>query len=489
MADQLSLEEFLELAKQGKRVAVFQEISSDFVTPISAYHALKAAGEKAVLLESGEKEEEVGRHSFIGLGPVAQFSSKGLSSTVTSAGKKREYSGHPFESLRALLAQQRCVVSPSLPLLAGGAIGFITYDAVRLFEKVPDRHVDSTDLPDIFFLFHEAMIIFHHLKGTVTFSVVVDVGDDPAQDYTRAMQKIEKIKKRLTEANGFEKRLPHLENGAVFADLDDESYCGITEQAKSFVSKGDAFQIVLSRSFKKETQASPLDIYRALRTLNPSPFMFLIETEGFALVGASPERLVSLKEGIVETMPIAGGRPRGKGEEDLALEKELLADEKEQAEHMMLVDLGRNDLGRICKPGSVKVKELKTVRRFSHVMHLVSKVTGVLKEEYDALDALQAVFPAGTLSGAPKIRAMEIIDELESSRRGIYGGAICQIDSRGDMDSCIAIRTAFIKDGIATVRAGAGIVYDSVPQSEADESRHKARAVLEAIKIAEEACY
>lgn len=467
MFNQLSLERFLELSKLGKRVAVFEEIPADHITPLRAYHALSKREGGSVLLETGEKDQDMGKCSFLGLRPIATFKSNTL------------------DELRPLLAKYRCVDCPELPALAGGAIGFATYDAVHTFEKISCRHPDTQDLPNFFFQFFEVMIAFQHMKGTVTFSVVVEIGSDPEAQYKRAKEQIREMKDSILHSHPLP-RTPSYKSEPATPDMDDAEYGRMVEKAKEHLKRGEIFQIVLSRRFLKPVSVSALEIYTALRMLNPSPFMFLMEGPEYAIAGASPERLVSLNNGYVETMPIAGSRQRGKGEEDKTLEQDLLSDEKELSEHMMLVDLGRNDVGRISKPGTVVVKELKTIRRFSHIMHMVSKVGGTLKDGLDALDVLKAVFPAGTLSGAPKISAMEIIDKLESSRRGVYGGAICNIDSRGNMDSCIVIRTLFLKDGIAEVRAGAGIVLDSEPQKEADETQHKARAVLEAIRLAEE---
>jgi anthranilate synthase component 1 len=456
MFKHLTREEFTELSKQGKRIAVFQEMPSDLITPISAFQALTTPGDGAVLLESAVHDHDLGRYSFIGLSPIAEADS--------------------LETLQTQLEKYRCAHHPALPPLAGGAVGFVTYDAVRLFENIPDRHPDLSGLPDLFFQFHEMLLIFNHQSHTLTI-VAISEGT-----YDEASQKIEAVKERLRQAKTTRER-PVFHAEPVLCDIEDAEFCKMVEQARDHIIQGDAFQIVLSRRFQRRVHASPLDIYRALRLVSPAPFMFYIPYKDAVIVGASPERLVKVKEGMVETMPIAGTRPRG---DDERLAKELQEDEKENAEHMMLVDLGRNDIGRVAEVGSVRVKELKTVRKFSHVMHLVSVVEGRLKKDYPVLDVLKAIFPAGTLSGAPKVRAMQIIDSLETSRRGLYGGAICTIDNLGNLDSCIAIRFALIQDGVATVRTGAGIVFDSDPQKEADETRHKATSVLEAIRIAEE---
>ncbi len=456
MFKQLTREEFTALSKRGRRVAVFQEMAADLITPIAAFQALTKPGDGSVLLESAVHEHDLGRYSFIGLNPIAEAFS--------------------LEDLQHKLEKYRCVDTPSLPPLAGGAVGFISYDAVRLFEKIPDRHPNEEGLPDLFFQFHETLLIFNHERHLLTIAAIAE------GDYDNALEKIEKVKELLSSAKMARNPIePHRER--VECDSGDEEFCRMVEQAKAHIIRGDAFQIVLSRRFQRRVHAPPLDIYRALRLVSPAPFMFYISYKDTAIVGASPERLVKVKEGKVETMPIAGTRPRG---DDERMEKELQEDVKENAEHLMLVDLGRNDIGRVAEAGSVRVKEFKKVRLFSHVMHLVSIVEGRLRGDLQALDVLKAVFPAGTLSGAPKVRAMQIIDALEKSRRGLYGGAICTIDSLGNLDSCIAIRFALVQKGVATVRTGAGIVFDSDPQKEAEETRHKAKSVLEAIRIAEE---
>jgi anthranilate synthase component 1 len=366
--------------------------------------------------------------------------------------------------------------------MVGGAIGFVTYDAVRLFEQLPDRHPDPHSLPDLFFLFHTVHIAFDHLKGSMFVSINKELSDDLEKDYAEALKKIEVIRVLLKSQLLLQESSCH--PPADFSeDLGDEEYCEKIRKAQEYIRQGDAFQIVLSRTFSSAYPGRPFEIYRALRMTNPSPFMFYLEMGDFAIAGASPERLVKVEKGKIQTMPIAGTCPRNEGDEEKIIE-ELLLNSKEEAEHMMLVDLGRNDLGRVAELGTVQVKELKKAQVFPHVIHLVSQIEALLAKKFDELDALKSVFPAGTLSGAPKIRAMEIIDELEVSRRGIYGGAICTIDNNGTLDSCIAIRTAFIKDGIISVRAGAGIVFDSDPQKEAEETQVKAKGVIKAVHLA-----
>ena len=481
MFKQLSLDTFLKLSQTRSRVAVYREFPCDDLSPYVCFDLIRRRGAGCALLESAIKDKEVGRFSLIAFNPVGTLTVKGADSQFRSEEGTRILSGAPLDNLRELLAQMHCALDPDLPPLVGGAVGFLSYDAVRCFEVIPDRH-DTGTIPDFLFYFHRSYIAFDHIKGSITLSVVVEGGQEV--DYTQAIEEILALKTLLAQ--------PHVKPQAPLSsvfpfveEIDDRAFCEKVVKAKEYIASGDVFQVVLSRAFQKPFAGSLFDVYRALRMANPSPFMFYIEGEDFAVAGASPERLIKLEKGKLYTMPIAGTRPRCQ-ERDAAVEKELLADLKEDAEHMMLVDLGRNDLGAVAEVGTVAVKELKAVRHFAHVTHLVSTLEADLKKGADALDALRAAFPAGTLSGAPKIRAMEIIDELEESRRGLYGGAVCTIDNGGEMDSCIAIRMAVLQGGLITVRAGAGIVFDSDPIKEAEETRQKAKGVFEAIRMVEE---
>lgn len=471
---QLSLEEFLELAKTHRRVGVFKRILNYTIPPYLVYAALKKEG-PAVLLESGVKSADFGRYSYIGYKPYAIF--------------ERKKDKNALKDLQKQLDNLRCAEHSALPLEVSGAVGFLTYEAVRLFEDIPDRHLDEMQLPDLCFFFHEVVLVFDHLENSVTMSICQEIGNNPKRDYERAMRNIAEIEASILPLE-LPVNVPYQSKQTqplAESDLSDEEFCQLVEKAKRYIHSGDIFQVVISRRFRKVCQASAHAIYRKLLAINPSPFMFLIETSDYAIVGASPERLVKVKDGIVETNPIAGTRKRSQDlAEDAALEQSLLNDEKELAEHMMLVDLARNDLGIISEPGSVAIKDFKVIHRFSHVMHIVTSVVGKMLSYKTALDALKHVMPAGTLSGAPKIRSMQIIDELEQSRRGMYGGAICLIDRRGNLESCIAIRMAVLKQGMATVRTGAGVVYDSIPEKESHESHQKARGILEAIRLAEE---
>lgn len=415
-----------------------REFPVDQLTPITAYAAV--GGKGSCLLETAPEAGE-GRHSFIGISSAVSFTYK--------VGQP----GDPYDSLRKLEKEL------GLP-----AVGFATYDAVRIKEKIPERHPDVSQLPDLFFQFYHTYLTFDHAEGRATI-----VAESEAE--------IDRILNRLMEGT----RLTML--GApkeieVETDLSDADYRLIVEKAKKRIVAGDVFQIVPSRTFRAKTDAEAFQIYRALRMTSPAPYLFFFEFEDFCIAGASPEKLISVQDGRIESMPIAGTIKAG------GSVAALLNDPKEIAEHVMLVDLARNDLGSVCIPGSVKVVEFKQPHRFSHVTHIVSRVVGQIDPKFDALDAFKASFPAGTLSGAPKVRAMELIDELETSRRGLYGGAIVTLDGKGNLKSCIAIRMALIKDGTAYVRAGGGVVLDSDPQKEADETRLKASTVLDALRLA-----
>jgi anthranilate synthase component I len=467
MFAQLTEGQFKTACHNQRRAIVYREFPCDDLTPIQAFLSLNA-GEGAVLLESAVKDEELGRYSLLAIEPFATFSSEGVL--------------EPLEGLREMLKTLSLPPNPSYPPIVGGCVGFITYDAIRLFEEVPNRHPVRDGIPDLLFLFHAVHIAFDHSKESLLISVNIELTGDDDRDYGFALQKIEEIllKMKSSPIKSEKKKVP---DTSFSEEMSDAAFCQMVEKAKEHIVKGDAFQVVLSRTFSCPYSGNPFDVYRALRMTNPSPFMFYIQMADYAIAGASPERLVRLQGNKLQTMPIAGTRSRVIGEEERAV-LELSQDPKEDAEHMMLVDLGRNDLGIVAKVGTVHVAQLKSPRYFPHVIHLVSQIEAQIAEGYDALDALKAVFPAGTLTGAPKISAMQIIDQLESSARGIYGGCICSIDNHGNLDSCIAIRTAFIKEGIASVRAGAGIVFDSDPQREAEETRAKAKGVIQAIQLA-----
>ncbi|MCB1084894.1 MAG: anthranilate synthase component I family protein [Chlamydiia bacterium] len=489
MFNKLSFEDFHQLSLAHKRVALFQDFSADLLTPMGAVQSLKKEFQSVVLLESGEQEALVGRYSHIGFNPVCEIRANGFEIHVKSSEGEESLNGDPFAILRKLRLKYSCGSALPLKGFCGGAAGYLAYDAIRYFEDIPDKNIKSREFPDLFFQFYNQSITFDHVKGQVEIVVIVDATGDLKQVYNDGCKQIELLYKKISSAPSLEmkQRQTFDLTEEVKVIPDDASFTPLIEKAKAYIHAGDAFQIVLSRRFEVQTSAPSFDLYRVVRHLTPSPYMFYFSVPDFALVGASPEKLVSVRGRQLETIPLAGTRPRGKDvEEDLRLEEELLNDPKEVAEHMMLVDLGRNDLGAVSKPGTVKVEKLKFIQRFSHVMHIASLVRGELRSELDALDALKATFPAGTLSGAPKIRAMEIIDELESTRRGPYGGAICFLDNQGNLESCIGIRMATLKEGKAVVQTGMGIVNDSIPSAELEETRAKARGMLAAIQAAEE---
>lgn len=478
------LNSFLTSASTFKRVIVYEKFESYFDVSTIYDTFCKNTSNDVVIMEFLNPMHSETTFSLVCFNPQLTFSSYGDEATISVQNKEKVICGNPFDLLKQTLHDWRCQDISGLPDPIGGSVGFMSYDAVRNFEKIPDRHPNVDHIPDFFFQFYENMILIDHSQKSIYLSTSVIPQDNPRRDYHQAMEHIKDMMEQLRN----HKDIPTKPRGETsderyFEDISDSDYCKLVKQAQEYIKAGDAFQIVLSRIFYKPCKSDPMDIYRSLQDINPSPCMFLFKTKEYSLIGASPERLVSVKERILETMPIAGSRPRGQGGQDLVLEKELLSDVKELAEHTMLIDLARNDLGSISNIGSVAVTELKAVYKYSHIMHIVSKVRGVLKDNLDPLEGLRAVFPAGTLTGAPKIRAMEIIDELENSRRGIYGGAICLIDRKENVDSFIAIRFIFLKDQIAKVRAGAGIVFDSDPQKEANETRGKAMAQMKAILL------
>ena len=486
-----SLEEFKQKAKSGNLIPVYKEILADLDTPVSAYMKIRG-GEYSFLLESIEGGEKWARYCFLGCDPSVVVITKGRTLTLIENGKREQRqieSGSPLSAVKEILARYQPVHSAGLPRFSGGAVGFVSYDMVRFFEDLPEQTVDDLDVPDSQFIITDTMLVFDNVSQTIKIvSNAFLEGNDLDVMYENTIQKIsaleEKLKTPLVRGSALD--------GGVEAPLSFESNIeeGTFKQAvkriKQYILEGDAIQVVLSQRLKFAINCNPFDIYRALRTVNPSPYMYYLEFGELQVVGSSPEVLVRLEDDKVEVRPIAGTRKRGQNEEeDRELEKDLLQDKKELAEHIMLVDLGRNDLGRVSEISSVVVDEQFTIERYSHVMHIVSNVKGILKKGLDCFDVLAAAFPAGTLSGAPKIRAMEIIDELEPTRRGLYGGAVGYISFSGNMDTAIAIRTLLIKDKTAYLGVGAGIVADSVPQTEFEETMNKGRALLKAIELAE----
>ena len=483
-------EEFIRRSAQGNLIPVYRDVLADMETPVSAYLKI-ARGKYSFLLESVEGGERQARYSFLGTDPFLMMKSKGREVQTVErwrADKVQLADGEdPLHVLKKLLGRYKYVDDPELPRFCGGAVGYIGYDTVRFFEDLPDKTRDDLDVPDMLFLLTDILLVFDHLKHRIKVVCTPEVGSDPATTYDLAIEKIDEIVARLRETPLPPRETRPSDEPARTPDsnMTKAEFEKMVEDGKEYIKAGDVIQVVLSQRLSLPLQADPFNVYRALRSVNPSPYMYYLHYDDIKLIGSSPEILVNEDKGVVTVRPIAGTRPRGKTEEeDLALEKELLADEKERAEHIMLVDLGRNDIGRVCEFGTVNVDELMVIERYSHVMHIVSNVRGKLAQGMDQFDVLRAAFPAGTVSGAPKIRAMEIIEELEPTRRGPYAGSIGYFSFSGNMDTCITIRTILVKEGTAYVQAGAGIVADSVPATEYQETMNKAGALLKAIELA-----
>jgi anthranilate synthase component 1 len=483
----LSYEEYERHSAKGGLVPVYREIPADLLTPVSAFLGLSARSAQAFLLESVVGGERIARYSFLGRDPIATVELRGREVVVRDGEGTRLVADDLLTVLRQRLGHSTVEVD-GLPRFTGGAVGYLGYDAIRLFERIPDRH-DAGDMPTAAFAFYRAIVAFDHVLQHLILIANVEPGKRAA--YERAQEILDALEHDLTSGRSAVRRRSGTRPAASspesgFAD-DGAEFRAAVARAKEYIAIGDIFQVVLSRQTTVGCPVDPFTVYRALRMVNPSPYMYFLKDGDAAVAGSSPEILVRVEGRRLETRPIAGTRPRGAtSEEDARLERELLADEKERAEHLMLVDLGRNDLGRVSRFGSVEVPEFMQVERYSHVMHIESSVIGELAQGRDALDALVATFPAGTLSGAPKIRAMEIIDELEPARRGLYGGALGYLDLRGNLDFCIAIRTIVLNGGRATIQAGAGIVADSEPAAETRETEAKARALFAALRLAEE---
>jgi anthranilate synthase component I len=503
-----SRKEFLALAKEHTLVPVCRTLTADLETPVSAFLRAAWPEGECFLLESVEGGEQVGRYTFIGIHPFKRIVARGRAIAITEGRTTTHLDGDIFEVLREALSGHKAARLKGLPPFTAGAVGFFSYDAVRQIEQLPEHSADELGIPDACLLFFDQVLAFDHVRKEIWLVVTADVtGGKPGDAYEKAVKRVAKLEKRLASA------LPKLPRQRGIGKLKvkfrttKKNYLAAVARTKEYISAGDIFQAVLSQRFDVEPGADSFQVYRALRTVNPSPYMYFLrfapegplggprakEKNGkrkvapLELAGSSPELLVRVHQGKVEYRPIAGTRPRGATDkQDQALADEMIHDEKERAEHVMLVDLGRNDVGRVSEFGSVKVDRLMFVERYSHVMHIVSTIEGRLKGELTAVDALRACFPAGTLSGAPKVRAMEIIEELEPTRRGTYGGAVLYADFSGNLDSCIAIRSMLAIGGKGYVQAGAGIVADSVPELEYQESINKAQAVIRAIERARE---
>ena len=488
-----SREEIHELFKQGDLVPVYRKLLADLETPVSVFMKLAGQDDISFLLESVEGGEQVGRYSFLGVNPkgMVTFKDNVVTTTLGEDVTKRELEDgeDPLHALQAEFEKYSPVIIEGLPRLIGGAVGYLNYDIVRYFESLPDTAKKDLDLPDAAFLLPDTLVIFDHAKHQlIVLANAHNDADNPDKAYNDAISRIDQIVVALG------KPLPPLApigeplNEELQSNMSREKYEENVRAAKEYIVAGDAFQIVLSQRFTRRTNAQPLMIYRAVRALNPSPYMFFLNFgNDFTLMGASPEIMVRMEDGIATMRPIAGTRKRGKNEaEDQALEADLLADPKECAEHVMLVDLGRNDLGRVSEYGSVHVTDMMYIERFSHVMHIVSNVEGKVRDNMNAFDLFRATFPAGTLSGAPKVRAMEIIEELEGFRRMTYGGAVGYFSFDGSMDTCITIRALVMQGDRVYIQAGAGIVADSDPASEYEETINKAKALAVAIQYAEQ---
>jgi len=493
---QPELAEVVRLAKDYNLIPVARRIMADTETPIRVFRHFSDEP-KAFLLESVEGGVKWARYSFIGSAPFLTIEGKKGATRVTANGETKVYPERPLEVLKGLHRAYRSPSPPGLPRLTGGAVGFFGYDLLQDYENLPKHRRDDLQMQDLRFLFCDRLVVFDHFRQELL--VIGNVHVSPgatdrelAAEYERVCREIDRAVEKLQQAPPALERpqrpMPDdVDMEGIRSNLTKEEYMANVERAKEYIRAGDIFQVVLSQRFEKRTEIDPLQVYRVLRTTNPSPYMYFLKFDDEILVGTSPELLVRVEDGKVETRPIAGTRPRGKTtEEDQRLEQELLADEKERAEHLMLVDLGRNDIGRVAEFGSVRCDAFMEIERYSHVMHMVSNVTGQLRGDKDFFDAFISCLPAGTVSGAPKLRAMEIIAEIEPEARGSYAGAIGYLGFSGNLDTCITIRTIVFKNGKAYVQAGGGLVWDSVPEKEYEESCNKAKALLRAIRLAEE---
>ena len=481
---------FMQLSRDATLIPVARTLSADMMTPVGAFLSVAAKQRYSFLLESVEGGEKIGRYTFVGSDPSTVLTARGRELTIRHGSNEERRTGDVNDVLREMLRQLRAANIPGLPPFTSGGVGYFAYDMVRQFERLPETAKTDVDLPDCVFTFYDRLLAFDHLKHQLHIIAAADVrAESPRKAYDRALADIDALERKL--ASGMHK----LELGwsapakrraiQVHTSTSHDEFLASVRRAKEYIAAGDIFQVVLSMRLDFKPPAEPFQIYRALRAVNPSPYMFFLQLDDMHVVGASPEMLVRITGHKLEYRPIAGTRRRGEeAADDERLIEELRTDEKERAEHVMLVDLGRNDLGRVSDYGTVKVRDLMYVERYSHVMHLVSALEGHLREDLDAVDAVAACFPAGTLSGAPKVRAMEIIEELEPVRRGVYGGAILYADYAGNLDSCIAIRTMVLKSGRAYVQAGAGIVADSDPESEYQECMNIASALLRAAERA-----
>jgi len=487
---QPDFKEFSRLAREATLVPVVKSVSADLLTPVSAFLAIAENQSHAFLLESIERGEQIGRYTFLGAAPYMRVKAHKGKVDIERGRKRELVDGNIFQVVKHLLREHRAATVPGLPPFTAGAVGYFAYDVVRQLENIGKRAKDDLNLPDADLMFFDRLLAFDRLRHQIHIVAAADVSrENPRRAYDRALRDIATLERKLAGglSPAFWRKSAKASAGKlkVQARTTRQGYMRGVERCKEYIAAGDIFQVVLSQRLDFVPGVSPFDLYRALRQVNPSPYLYFLRTGDTHILGSSPEMLVRVTGRKLEYRPIAGTHPRGKDEaEDARLEQAMRNDEKERAEHVMLVDLGRNDLGRVSEYGSVKVKDLMYVERYSHVMHLVSALEGTLRKGLDALDAFAACFPAGTLSGAPKVRAMEIIEELEPTRRGIYGGSVLYADFAGNLDSCIGIRTMLMQGKKAYLQAGAGIVADSDPASEYKESMNKAGALLRAVEIA-----
>ncbi|MGH7884116.1 MAG: anthranilate synthase component I [Thermodesulfobacteriota bacterium] len=486
-----SYDEYLKKLDKGNLIPVWEEILADYDTPVSAFRKIDSS-EYSFLLESIEGGEKWARYSFLGTNPSVIFRSKGSDIEIIEKGKVSKFSGNPIDALRDLLSKYKPVISNDIPRFHGGAVGYFSYDTVRFIEELPEIGGDELGLWDSLYMITDSVLVFDNInhKIKIIANAYVPNKKNAESEYKIAAAKIKELKEKLQK--GIDKKflssasVNSNKKAELESNFEPEQYKKAVLKTKEYIKSGDIIQAVISQRWKTDLKVDPFDLYRALRILNPSPYMFYLKMGDQTIVGSSPEVMVRVEGSRIENRPIAGTRPRGKNKkEDTQLERELLADPKERAEHIMLVDLARNDLGRVAEVGTVKVDELMIIEKYSHVMHIVSNVVADIKEGKDAFDVIKATFPAGTLSGAPKVRAMEIIEETEPSRRGAYGGAIGYFSFSGNMDSCITIRTFVIKNNKIYIQAGAGIVADSVPETEYEETVNKVKALIKAVELAE----
>ncbi len=484
--------EFIQLASRANMLTVYRKILIDTETPISIFQKIKS-NKFSYLLESAEGDGKLARYSFIGINPFLVFQSKGFKIEIIKEDKKIVLYENPLLYLRKLFDNFKIIPIEGLPRFFGGGVGYFGYDMVRFIEKLPEKKIIDSETPDCILIFARTTLVIDHLTHQLWIIINNPLdGFSKEVAYNKAVEQIERIIAQIKKPLSLEelkkkgRKNNRRDNNILKSNVTREEFIEKVKRAKEYILAGDIFQVVLSQCLTRKTGLHPFEVYRSLRSLNPSPYMYYLNFGEIQVVGASPEPLVRLTGELVESKPIAGTRPRGKTEiEDIELEKEMLKDEKERAEHTMLVDLARNDLGRVCCPGTVKVSTFMKVEKFSHVMHLVSEVEGKIQPEKDAFDVLEACFPAGTVSGAPKVRAMEIIDELETNGRGAYAGSIGYIAFNQNMDTCITIRTIIFKRNQAYIQAGAGIVADSIPEVEYKETLNKSMALLKAIDLAE----